>query len=120
KNTLIMDAYNANPSSVEVAIENLLTMEANKKFFILGDMLELGEESEKEHICIYNLIKDNNLNGIFVGPEFQKAFKEKEGLKSFASTKEAIDEISKMELSDLLILLKGSRGMRLETICPAL
>ncbi|MFT4662851.1 MAG: UDP-N-acetylmuramoyl-tripeptide--D-alanyl-D-alanine ligase, partial [Patiriisocius sp.] len=42
KNTLIMDAYNANPSSVEVAIENLLTMEANKKFFILGDMLELG------------------------------------------------------------------------------
>jgi len=120
RNTLIMDAYNANPSSVEVAIENLVAMNSEKKFFILGDMLELGDESEKEHLGIYNLIQENKLNGIFIGPEFGKIFKEREGLSSYNSTTEAQEEMSKLDFSDLLILLKGSRGMKLETLCPLL
>jgi len=120
KNTLIMDAYNANPSSVEVAIENLVAMETRNKYFILGDMLELGNDSPKEHQGIYDLVVENSLQGIFVGPEFQRVFKDRDGLLSYASTKEALAAISKMNLTNKLILLKGSRGMRLETLCPAI
>ncbi|MFZ5552736.1 MAG: UDP-N-acetylmuramoyl-tripeptide--D-alanyl-D-alanine ligase, partial [Bacteroidota bacterium] len=71
-NTLIMDAYNANPSSMKAAIENFAGMEAKNKFFILGDMRELGQMSEDEHKKMVELTQQLNLKGIFAGEEFLK------------------------------------------------
>ena len=56
-NNIILDAYNANPSSMKEAIDNLVKTEAQKKYFILGDMLELGKEARKEHEAVVELLK---------------------------------------------------------------
>ena len=72
-NTLVLDAYNANPSSMRVAIESLQQMSANSKTVILGEMLELGDDSLNEHQEIVELLKVSNFQSVFlVGEEFQK------------------------------------------------
>lgn len=116
RNTIIGDFYNANPSSMFVAIENIAKLEADKKTLILGDMFELGEESLTEH----QLIIDKALsypfdNVIFIGEAFFKAQKE-EDAAFFKSTSEFKLTLQKNPLSQNLILLKGSRGMKLESL----
>lgn len=116
-NRLILDYYNANPSSMEAAIKNFASMIAEKKFLILGDMLELGEETQKEHEKIISLMKEKNLNDyLLVGKNFCECTQ----LNSCTDSHSALDKLSSLQLKGYLILVKGSRGIALEKTLPAL
>lgn len=115
KNTLILDCYNANPTSMRSALESFAKIEHPKKFIIIGDMLELGSESEKEHKEILSLVEELKLEGITVGKEFAH-FQSTSIIKQFDSTKELISYLVDNPLTDQLILLKGSRGIGLEVL----
>lgn len=114
-NTLILDCYNANPTSMKSALESFALINHPNKYFIIGDMLELGEESMKEHQAIADLVKNLELNGSSVGPIFnslnQHSFEKRFGTKS-----EAIAYFESLKFTDKLILLKGSRGIGLESL----
>lgn len=127
KNILILDAYNANPSSMRAAIENFYEMKGENKWLILGDMLELGEYEMQEHKNILQLITDKKFqNVILVGELFSKAAgKEKNNFTLFKNSNELVAQLK----SDLpaclqvlplknssLVLIKGSRGIKLEKI----
>ena len=113
-NTLILDAYNANPSSMRVAIESLQQMSATSKTAIIGDMLELGNDSLQEHQEIVELLKVSNFQCVFlVGEEFQKTTNY---FSSFANTNELNNWLQSSPITDSTILLKGSRGIRLEDL----
>jgi len=111
---VILDAYNANPSSLWHALENLAKLDSHG-YFIIGDMFELGDASAEEHQAIINLSEKLNLSGIFIGHHFANCkshknatlFKEKEMAAAFIKTKPPKCEY---------ILLKGSRGMRMESL----
>ncbi|MDP4662194.1 MAG: UDP-N-acetylmuramoyl-tripeptide--D-alanyl-D-alanine ligase [Salibacteraceae bacterium] len=118
-NTVIVDCYNANPSSMLAALENVELRTDSKKFLILGDMLEIGDLSESKHREI--LVKANeivNTKTFLVGPEFGKVsdgkashFEKTESLKAF---------ISENPITQSLVLLKGSRKMKLEQMLELL
>lgn len=111
KNTLIIDCYNANPSSMRVALESFFEIENPKKLAILGDMFELGEESELEHKKIIDYCIDKKINFITVGAYFKK-----HNSSGFMDTSAIIEYLKSKELTNNLILLKGSRGIALEKI----
>ena len=122
KNTVICDFYNANPSSMAVALENLRDRSEKSKAFILGDMFELGEQAGTEHLeIIKKSAAVNPQRSIFVGEEFYK-LKDTAAAKAefYRTTGEALEELKKHPLHDLLILVKGSRGMKLETLLELL
>ena len=114
-NKVIVDAYNANPTSMNGAIDNFIEIKADKKVLILGDMLELGKISDKEH---QNIIKKVDKLGfdnvIFVGKIFNK-FKNKKFV-FFNNTEELINYLKINKMQNSFILLKGSRGIKLESI----
>lgn len=117
-NTLIVDAYNANPSSMKVAIENFGSLKASPKALILGDMFELGESSEEAHSGIVSLIGQNRFDKVFLcGELFSKLAKE---YQSFKTTEELTDFLKANPLKGYHILIKGSRGMALEKTIPLL
>ena len=109
KNKVILDAYNANPSSMEAALVNLSKME--NSFFIIGDMFEMGEYAEEEHLKIFELTKELGLQGIFIGKEFQSV-----GATELLNAQNAMDYLGLNEVKGKIVLLKGSRGMRLEQL----
>ena len=109
KNKVILDAYNANPSSMEAALVNLSKME--NTFFIIGDMFEMGEYAEEEHRKIYELTKGLGLQGIFIGKEFQAV-----GATELLTAQDALKYLKLNEVKNKIVLLKGSRGMRLEQL----
>jgi UDP-N-acetylmuramoyl-tripeptide--D-alanyl-D-alanine ligase len=113
-NKIIMDAYNANPSSMAEAINNLVKSQAENKFFVLGDMLELGVESEFEHKNIIELLQKENLKGILVGKEFTKYNTSEYPI--FDTNQEAKDYLKLNKKENTLYLIKGSRGIKLETV----
>lgn len=116
-NTIILDAYNANPSSMQAAIENLAAMSAANKALILGDMFELGEEADKEHQAIGRLIKEKNIKNIYLcGALFKAALKEIPYAKYFVKKEELISELKQYPVSNATVLVKASRGIGLETI----
>lgn len=116
KNTLIMDAYNANPTSMSNAIRSFSASSANKKAIIIGDMLELGSESEKEHMAILTLLEEINFDKVFlVGSEFGKASKSKSYF-AFADVEACREMILTKPLQGFTILIKGSRGIKLEKL----
>lgn len=114
-NTIWVDAYNANPSSMKIAIENFAASNTQGKVLILGDMFELGNDSLKEHQAIADLTgKTNNWDGVYlIGKEFS-------GVKSSAILFNTIEELMKWfsayPLKNNTILLKGSRGMQMEKV----
>ncbi len=114
-NDIILDAYNANPSSMQAAIENFLQLKQNSKTLILGDMFELGNDSNEEHEKIIALLKDiKNIKCFFIGKHFYFNNIENKNLLFFESF-EAFSEYYKKKLPENeLILIKGSRGMALE------
>jgi UDP-N-acetylmuramoyl-tripeptide--D-alanyl-D-alanine ligase len=109
QNKVILDAYNANPSSMEVALRNLVYFE--NPFFIVGDMFELGEYSKQEHERIVKLANDLKLNGYFVGEYFKQVHHE-----SFLNSEELRVFLQSNPIRNKTLLLKGSRGMRLEQL----
>ena len=113
KNTLILDCYNANPTSMRSALESFAINSHPDKVFIIGDMKELGAEEEKEHTAIIRLIEELNLTGYTVG----KAFKLNPSdsiQKQFETTEELNAFLESENLSQKLVLLKGSRSIGLE------
>jgi UDP-N-acetylmuramoyl-tripeptide--D-alanyl-D-alanine ligase len=119
KNTLIMDAYNANPSSMEHALINLSRQQEANKQFIIGDMRELGQEATAEHKRILVLAAELGLKGLLVGPLFQTV-SDSGTFLSFATTEDAAAYLRHHPVSDNLVLVKGSRGMKLEQLVPFL
>jgi UDP-N-acetylmuramoyl-tripeptide--D-alanyl-D-alanine ligase len=118
-NTLILDAYNANPSSMKAAIENFAELKADNKVLIIGDMFELGEYSSEEHKKIIDLIRSKKLqNVILIGKEFSKAAGH--DYKTFLSTEDCLDYLKEHRPKENTILIKGSRGMKLEILKDAL
>ncbi len=109
--TLVLDTYNANPSSMTASLHNFITFEGSKTI-IIGDMLELGEESEKEHQNILNLAKNLGFDEIFtVGKNF-KSINSSE--TSFENTAELTEYLKSNKIPSENVLLKGSRGIALE------
>jgi len=119
-NTLICDYYNANPSSMAVALDNFKSLDAVNKVVILGDMFELGDESTKEHtIVLTKALSTGASTTIFVGKEFSKSRNDADAF-FFETTNEALEYLKQHPLKDSTILIKGSRGMRLESLIPLL
>lgn len=117
-NRLILDAYNANPSSMKVALENLSDMAARRKTktVILGDMMELGDEAIKEHRAILNKLEELDIERvILVGQTFRKAITDNRH-QSFSTIEELVQWLKNQSIKEHLFLIKGSRGMQLERI----
>ena len=124
-NSLVVDCYNANPSSMEVALDNISTMEAERKLLILGDMLELGEWSEEAHCNILRKADKVADEIILVGKEFATAHALiADELEShyalYPTTAEALIALDRGPIRNTLILLKGSRGIALEKLIEKL
>ena len=124
RNTLIIDAYNANPSSMTVALNNLSSVVADRKVALLGDMLELGDDSSALHSEIAKLAFDSGVSLVcFVGAEFGKvweALKDKCGSLWFATSDELAQWLSENPVDGASVLVKGSRGTRMENVLPVL
>jgi UDP-N-acetylmuramoyl-tripeptide--D-alanyl-D-alanine ligase len=114
-NTLILDCYNANPTSMLSALESFAMIEHEAKIAIIGDMLELGQETTKEHQAIVYFIESKNITCFTVGKLF-KAIKSTKIEQQFTDCEEAAIYFSQNPLTKKLILLKGSRGIGLERL----
>jgi UDP-N-acetylmuramoyl-tripeptide--D-alanyl-D-alanine ligase len=119
RNTLIMDAYNANPTSLEFALEALSKQSGEHKFFVIGDMLELGEMGPEEHRHIIEVAQRLGLKGILVGPIFKSVWKEGD-YEVFENNLAAKAFLETQAMRDRVILIKGSRGIKLEEVVSAL
>jgi UDP-N-acetylmuramoyl-tripeptide--D-alanyl-D-alanine ligase len=119
-NTIILDSYNANPTSMNVALDNFFMLDFPKKVVILGDMLELGEWSREEHEKIVNKLKDNNIEDVFLVGEHFKEAKGISDFKYFDDVDELIRYFEKLRFENTFFLIKGSRGIRLEKILDIL
>ena len=126
RNTLIVDAYNANPTSMAAALDNFSNVSAEQKVALLGDMLELGSESLSEHVTAIRSACSRGLSMIcFVGKEFQAASAEVPAdmlvnARFFATSDELAAFLGESPLSGAVVLIKGSRGTRMENVIPAL
>ena len=133
RNTLIVDAYNANPTSVDAALANFANIKAAKKIALLGDMLELGEDSLQEHMAVVKKVQESDLDMIcLVGAEFRKALQELEmsdvdiiadqndGLKWFPDSLSLASWLEERKISGATVLIKGSRGTRMEKTISSL
>lgn len=113
-NKIILDAYNANPSSMKAALDNLSKLRDQNKIAILGDMFELGESSAVEHQFVADYAIKLNLDRVFlVGKNFNAT---SSLMDQFASFEDLKEHLSKQELNNATILIKGSRGMALERV----
>jgi len=117
-NQIVMDAYNANPSSMKLAIENFIQFPAKDKILLLGGMMELGSESVAEHEQIFRLIEKNKWKEVvLVGGDFLKI---KHPYLSFASAEEAGQWVASQSFNNAAFLVKGSRSMQMEKTIASL
>lgn len=112
-NVLVVDCYNANPTSVSAAIKSFSEIEHKDKFLILGDMLELGDYAIKEHQNCIDLLNELGLRAILVGKYFCQS---NSNFVCFDTVNDVIESDVLQNLKDKLILLKGSRGVKLESL----
>lgn len=113
---IILDAYNANPTSMAAAIENLSGMERSPKAAILGDMFEMGALAEEEHQQLVKKLENSNLEKIYlIGENFYKT-KANIGIRKFRTFEDFTAVFNPAELKDAVVLIKGSRGMALERV----
>ena len=116
KNQIVLDAYNANPTSMEAAIESFLDMESDPKSFILGDMLEMGPYEDEVHQRIVRILKDEELtDGLLVGKAFQRAAKGSD-IQAVDTLEKAHERLQKDPFEERTLLIKGSRGLKLEEL----
>ena len=112
KNQLIVDTYNANPTSMEAALINFNEIKnVSQKAVLLGDMLELGYESKQEHLRIVELIDKLQLKAFLVGKEFSAI---NQNHQTFLSVDDFITWVKENKLTDYTLLIKGSHGIHLE------
>ncbi|MBI9042533.1 UDP-N-acetylmuramoyl-tripeptide--D-alanyl-D-alanine ligase [Lutibacter sp.] len=118
-NKIILDAYNANPSSMSAALENFNQLKDNNKIVFLGDMFELGDDSAFEHQNIADLVASFNFNKVYL---IGKAFSTTSAKNAFIydSFEAFKTSINKLTIGNATILIKGSRGMALERILDLL
>ncbi len=113
-NKIILDAYNANPTSMQLAIENFAQMGGNKKVLVLGGMMELGEGSVKEHSAIVDLINKYSWHNVaLVGKDYQSL---PAGIAHFESATEAKEWYQAQQFENAQVLVKGSRSMQMEKV----
>lgn len=113
-NRIILDAYNANPTSMTAAIENFAKMEGDDKVLMLGGMMELGEESLQEHQAILQVIDKYKWKAVvLVGGDYYKLPHQ---YLNFANSSEAKDWLGKQDFNNTLFLIKGSRSMQMEKV----
>jgi UDP-N-acetylmuramoyl-tripeptide--D-alanyl-D-alanine ligase len=115
---LILDHYNANPSSMRAALEDFNLLAAHDKVVILGDMFELGKHSKVEHADIAKLVARMNFSQIYlIGPEFSMAAPQTDPFYHFPDTASFVAQLKYHPIADgSTILVKGSRGMKLEQV----
>ena len=112
-NTLIIDAYNANPPSMMAALQNFRNMEVPHKMLLLGDMRELGAESAAEHQKIADYIKECDFEEVWlVGEQFAAA---EHSFKTYPNVQEVIKELETNKPKGYTILIKGSNGIKLSS-----
>ena len=123
-NILIEDAYNANPTSMAAALDNLASIVSERKVALLGDMRELGSESVQEHVTVLRQILSMGLDLVcLVGDEFRKAIEVTgtgESVRWFATSSDLASWLEANPVKDSTILIKGSRGIRMETVLTRL
>lgn len=113
---IIMDAYNANPTSMQVSIESFVSAFSAPRYLILGDMLELGEQSLSEHKLILEQTKKHHFEAVFlVGPVFKEAAQNFHFI-SFQNSDELCSYLVSNPLKEGAVLIKGSRGIQLEKV----
>jgi UDP-N-acetylmuramoyl-tripeptide--D-alanyl-D-alanine ligase len=114
-NTIYLDAYNANPSSMEASLKNFAAMPFGNKVAIIGDMFEMGSYAAQEHANMIAICQKLSLDEVWlIGEEFAR--QEAPGMKQFRSMEEAIAQIKSHPFEGKNIFMKGSRGMKLETL----
>jgi len=114
-NTLILDAYNANPSSMSAMLHSFAKQDYRNKLCVLGDMLEMGETAKEEHKEIVALTKKLKLDCIFIGKEFSKVTE-----NAYTKTSDFAEFLKRTPIRNKTILLKGSRGIALEKLVDLL
>lgn len=120
-NMLIVDAYNANPSSMSAALDNFALVDAAHKLALLGDMRELGTESLAEHVKIIEKLSAMGIDACLVGEEFRKAMETCAASFAWFESSEALaSHISANPVSGAAVLVKGSRGIQMEKVLPVL
>jgi len=117
-NNVVLDAYNSNPSSVEAALENFAKREEENKLVILGDMLELGADSRSEHANAIQLLKELDLDSILVGSLF--GLEDQDLFPCFENAEQTLTYLENNPIKGRTILIKGSRGIKLESVLSAL
>jgi UDP-N-acetylmuramoyl-tripeptide--D-alanyl-D-alanine ligase len=114
-NEIILDAYNANPSSMNAALLNFFQLERNPKIAILGDMFELGDESFEEHQKIVELaLNHTEVEVYLIGKHFYRTKKGINNIYFFEDFESFISSLKEKSFTNSLLLIKGSRGMALE------
>ncbi|CAM3310051.1 UDP-N-acetylmuramoyl-tripeptide--D-alanyl-D-alanine ligase [Aequorivita lipolytica] len=120
-NTILMDAYNANPTSMLAALENFKQTKGNNKIMFLGDMLELGKEAETEHQNIVDFLIENSFGNVFlVGSNFFKTVTKDSHIMKFETFDDLIQTLESNSPKNATILIKASRGMALERVLDLL
>ena len=115
-NTIIMDAYNANPTSMMAALKNFGAIQHANKCLILGDMLELGDASAEEHQKITDFIEEQAFSDVYlVGPQFKNTI-DRSQKKKFEQVELLSIYLKTQPIENKLILIKGSRGIHLEKV----
>ena len=114
KNKLILDAYNANPTSMEAALRNFAEMDHNPKLALIGHMLELGDDTDLEHQNLIDLLEELKLQSILVGSYFANC--NKKGFRYCETPEELEDFLSDNPFENHLIIVKGSRMVAMERV----
>ena len=123
RNTLIVDAYNANPTSMAAALDNFAAVQADYKVAMLGDMLELGEESVAEHESVLQKALCSGLQKLcLVGGEFCKALNDNDDdkIEHFMTSSELAEWAQNAQIRGAVVLIKGSRGIKMEKVIEKL
>ena len=121
RNQVLLDDYNANPTSMSQSLQNFFEQIQGNRMVILGDMFELGDDSPAEHATIVDLLlPQKEITRIVVGKRFYEAAKDAPEILAFSEMEELKNRLAVNPPDDMFILVKGSRGMKLEQLTDLL